>query len=114
MLQKAPSLRSRPEALRNDASYLIIGGLGGLGRVISGWMIQQGARHLIFANRSGGSRESSKQAIRELTNRGASVHVRACDVADESQVQQLLLSAESEGLPPVKGVVHSAMLLKVC
>ena len=40
--------------LRSDSSYILIGGLGGLGRAVSKWMVECGAKHLIFLSRSAG------------------------------------------------------------
>jgi len=34
--------------LRSDASYLLVGDLGGIGRAVASWMVEKGARHLVF------------------------------------------------------------------
>lgn len=39
-------------SLSPDVSYLIVGGLGGLGRAISRWMVEEGARSLVLLSRS--------------------------------------------------------------
>ena len=39
------------------ASYVLVGGLGGLGRAIAIWMVQRGARNLTFLFRTAGSQE---------------------------------------------------------
>ncbi|EOD49628.1 putative polyketide synthase protein [Neofusicoccum parvum UCRNP2] len=49
--------------LREDASYLLCGGLGGLGRAISNWMVENGARNLVYLSRSGGEPESTQAFI---------------------------------------------------
>ena len=46
----APAPRTYP--LRSDASYLITGGLGGLGLVVAEWMASRGARHLVLVGRT--------------------------------------------------------------
>lgn len=40
--------------LREDGSYLFVGGLGGLGRSITTWLAEKGARHFVFLSRSAG------------------------------------------------------------
>ncbi|OBT45611.1 Type I Iterative Polyketide synthase (PKS) [Pseudogymnoascus sp. WSF 3629] len=44
-----------------DASYLLVGGLGGLGRAIARWMMQHGAKNIIFLSRSGLDKEGARQ-----------------------------------------------------
>src|ERR1700761_6445166 len=48
-----PSEAARePFRARSDATYLLTGGLGGLGRSISTWLAERGARHFVFLSRS--------------------------------------------------------------
>jgi NADPH:quinone reductase-like Zn-dependent oxidoreductase/SAM-dependent methyltransferase len=49
VLPRAPTPKLRP-----DASYLIVGGVGGLGRSIAHWFADHGAAHLILLSRSAG------------------------------------------------------------
>src|SRR6185312_7284084 len=44
--------RPEPVPVRTNATYLITGGLGGVGLVIARWLAGRGARHLILAGRS--------------------------------------------------------------
>ncbi|OKL57046.1 hypothetical protein UA08_07371 [Talaromyces atroroseus] len=99
------------ELLRNDMSYLLVGGLGGIGRATASWMIDRGAKFIIFANRSGLSREESKDTIRQLEAKGAKVAVYSCDIIDESDVIGMVKSASRE-MPPIKGVIQAAMVLR--
>jgi NAD(P)-dependent dehydrogenase (short-subunit alcohol dehydrogenase family) len=98
--------------LRSDGSYLLVGGLGGLGRAIALWMVHNGARNLIFANRSGDTKQEAKDTIEVLRKEGAVVQVYACDVAEEDQLE-LLIRESSKGRSPIRGVIQSAMVLKV-
>jgi NAD(P)-dependent dehydrogenase (short-subunit alcohol dehydrogenase family) len=106
---------------RPDASYLITGGLGGLGLQVARWMVEQGARRLILLGRSGvppraewsavdpASRAGRRiAAIHELEALGASVHLGAIDVADEGALRAFLDVFRREGWPPIRGVVHAA------
>lgn len=106
----APPAKISENILRADATYLIVGGTGGLGRSMARWMIQHGAAHVVLLSRSGSATPAVQALIDEAAATGAKVHVRACDVADETSVSALLAGVAD--LPPVRGVVHSAMVLR--
>nr|VFJ47074.1 MAG: amino acid adenylation domain-containing protein [Candidatus Kentron sp. FM]VFJ50934.1 MAG: amino acid adenylation domain-containing protein [Candidatus Kentron sp. FM] len=95
-----------PMALRPDASYLITGGLGGLGLETAHWMAAHGARHLVLAGRSGAS-PAAGDRLQALEGLGANVTVVKADVADADDVTRLL--AEIQQSPaPLAGIVHGA------
>lgn len=98
--------------LRPDASYILIGGTGGLGRSMARWLVGKGARHVVLVSRSGSATGKVKELIDELAVAGAKIVVRRCDVTDASSVQNLI-SNELVDLPPVRGLVHGAMVLHV-
>jgi acyl transferase domain-containing protein len=104
-----PPVAGGPFAPRERATYLITGGLGGVGLRLAGWLAQRGARHLVLAGRSGPS-PAAREAIDRLTAGG--VHVRAvrADVADGEQVAALLAEIRAE-LPPLAGIFHAAGVL---
>src|SRR5262249_18457862 len=52
----APS--SPATTFRTDGTYLITGGLGGLGISFAEWMVGRGARHLVLVGRSGPSADA--------------------------------------------------------
>ncbi|EKD12633.1 beta-ketoacyl synthase domain-containing protein [Drepanopeziza brunnea f. sp. 'multigermtubi' MB_m1] len=94
-----------------DASYVIIGGTGGLGRSMSRWMIERGARHIILLSRSGKTDGKVGELITEAETVGANIVVKSCDVANREQVEKLV-SEDLSSLPPIKGVIHAAMVLE--
>jgi myxalamid-type polyketide synthase MxaB len=95
--------------VRSDGTYLITGGLGALGLHVAGWLVEQGARHLVLAGRRGLG-EAAAQRVRGLEQAGARVEVVAADVSRRSEVEGLL-SAAAQRLPPLAGVVHAAGVL---
>jgi NADPH:quinone reductase-like Zn-dependent oxidoreductase len=109
---KAPHILNSKKLLRKDATYVLIGGTGGLGRSIAKWMVGKGARNIVLLSRSGHLPRDSEEQIALLNKAGANIVVRCCDVADRASVDNLLSVALS-GLPPVRGVVHGAMVLRV-
>lgn len=98
--------------LRADSSYLIIGGTGGLGRSIARWMAQKGAKCIILASRSSEVSDQVNSLIRDLGAEGTTVSVRQCDVSKHEDVARLASDC-SRDLPPIRGVIHSAMVLNV-
>ncbi|KAL8670019.1 MAG: hypothetical protein Q9168_005420 [Polycauliona sp. 1 TL-2023] len=94
-----------------NASYILIGGLGGLGRAICRWMVSLGCKTIIVLSRSGLKSTHAASIKEELASKGAQLVVYACDVADRSQLDDTFRSC-SEILPPIKGVIHSAMVIR--
>jgi acyl transferase domain-containing protein/acyl carrier protein len=114
------TLTPRPYQFRADASYLVTGGLSGLGLETARWMAACGARHLVLLSRTGlpprsswrrprGDGEAERVAsVLELERMGASVQVCAADVADEAQLREFFENQRAESRPPIRGIVHSA------
>jgi acyl transferase domain-containing protein/NADPH:quinone reductase-like Zn-dependent oxidoreductase len=98
--------------LKTDATYLIIGGTGGLGRSISRWMIEKGARNIVLISRTGKTTGKVGELIEEATGSGAQVVVRPCDVTNKKQVEKLVTEITSS-MPSIRGVIHAAMVLNV-
>ncbi|HTN88888.1 MAG TPA: SDR family NAD(P)-dependent oxidoreductase [Sorangium sp.] len=95
--------------LRPDGSYLIVGGLGGLGLALAQRMVSRGARHLVLSGRSGAS-EPARRAIEAMQAEGAQVVVAQADVSRRAEVAGLLATI-ARVAPPLRGVVHAAMVL---
>lgn len=98
--------------LSDDATYIIIGGTGGLGRSMAKRMVQRGARSIVLLSRSAKINDELSTLIEQSKAEGAAVHVMACDVGDEASVEQLV-SKIGKSLPPIRGVIHAAMVLRV-
>lgn len=94
---------------RPDRSYLITGGLTGLGLVTARWLVERGARHLVLVGRRAPS-EGAKESLAELEQRGARVLVMRADVSEPEAVRSVL-SQIAATLPPLAGIVHSAGVL---
>ena len=97
--------------LDQNATYLLVGGLGGLGRSLANLLADHGARHLCFISRSGDASESAQKLIRDLDSRKVQITVYSCDVADEDSLAHTLRQC-SETMPAVKGVFQCAMVLR--
>lgn len=98
--------------LHDDAAYLLVGGLGGLGRALARWLVKNGAKHLIFLSRSGSTKEEARKLVTDLQAAGTNVAVYTCDVGDPEQLAEALRRT-AQDMPPIRGVVHGGMILKV-
>lgn len=94
--------------LDGAASYLLIGGLGGLGRSMSVWMVQHGAKNLTFLSRSAGKGKHDADFVREIESMGCTVQLVAGDVASPDDVAR----AVDGTLAPLKGIVQMSMVLR--
>ncbi|PSN74707.1 reducing type I polyketide synthase [Corynespora cassiicola Philippines] len=103
---RAPTLR-----LDEDASYVIAGGLGGLGRSTARWMVSRGARHLILLSRSGMASEQAQRFVHELTEIGVQVWAPPCDISRIDQLETLLEGCKLS-MPPIKGCIQGTMVLR--
>lgn len=112
--QNTPSsLRSRKRpglTIRKDRSYLLSGGLGGLGQSVARWLAKQGAGRIVLLSRHGVQTTAQAECVSALREDGADVWVVSADVAERTQVAQTLARIASEGLP-LAGVVHAAGVL---
>ncbi len=95
--------------VRGNASYLVTGGLGGLGLKVADHLVSAGARHLVLAGRSGASPESAS-AIEELRRRGASVEIVQGDVAQPADAAAMIDACQRAA--PLGGVIHAAGVLR--
>ncbi|KAG8162941.1 hypothetical protein KVR01_007419 [Diaporthe batatas] len=101
-------LQPKDFTLDSDASYLLTGGLGGLGRSIAGWAAEHGARHLVFLSRSAGKGEHDQSFFSELRSMNCSVTFVAGKVDDENAIVECIRAAPR----PIKGIFHLAMVLR--
>ena len=93
-----------------DGTTLITGGLSGLGALSARHLAQKhGAKHLLLASRRGPNSPGAAELMAELEELGCQVRAVACDVSDRSQLEVLL--AEIPAAAPLKGVIHSAVVL---
>ncbi|KAI9373556.1 polyketide synthase [Aspergillus egyptiacus] len=96
---------------REDASYLIVGGSGGLGRAIMRWMADRGAKSIILLSRSGASSPAAAATVTELKARGVNIVAFACDASSEPNLAQVLDEC-SHSMPPIRGCLNAAMVLQ--
>ncbi|KAG4443875.1 hypothetical protein IFR05_000641 [Cadophora sp. M221] len=93
--------------LDGSASYLLVGGLGGLGRSVAVWMVQHGARTLTFLSRNAGTTARDRLFVKELQSMGCKVHLVRGSVTEAADVAR----AVAESSRPLKGILQMTMAL---
>jgi acyl carrier protein len=96
-----------PAFLRENATYLISGGTGALGREVARWLAEHGARHLVLVSRRGIMPDG---ALAPLEEAGAEVRICKADISDEQEVRRLLRETLAD-MPPLDGLFHAAGVL---
>ncbi|HWW20528.1 MAG TPA: type I polyketide synthase [Steroidobacteraceae bacterium] len=95
--------------LRGDGTYLVMGGLGGLGIRLASWLLEKGAGVLVLAGRS--VSDEAARAAAALSRADRTVHVRKVDCGSSEQVSELICEI-GRSMPPLRGVIHTALTLR--
>ena len=113
--------RPFPTKLTADATYVVTGGAGALGRVVATYLAEHGARHITLLSRTpmpprsawpeltaADPQFATVEMIRGIERLGADVRTVSVDIADGEQVRAWLDRHDREGGRPVRGVIHAA------
>lgn len=95
--------------LRADRAYFFVGGLGGLGRSVATWLVENGAKKLVFFSRSAGNTARDDPYIQELEAQGCSVETISGSVSRIEDVERAFDTIDM----PVGGVLQASMALGV-
>ena len=95
--------------LRSDRTYLVTGGLGGIGTVIACWLAERGAGVIVLNGRRPPDPEA-QEVIDALRRQGADVRVELADMTSPAAIDQMLARVDSN-MPPLAGVIHSVGVL---
>ena len=91
---------------RADASYLITGGLGGLGLNILSWLANKGAKHIILTSRSK-MNKIAEELITRIIKQGVKVEVVQADISEYKDAKQVMSRCTN-----IKGVIHAAGIIE--
>lgn len=100
----------RDVVLSGSCTYLMVGGLSGLGKAVAAWMVERGARSFVFLSRSAGSSDQDKTFLAELRTQGCSAVAVAGSVLEMGDIASAMKAAPS----PIAGLMQLSMVLKVC
>jgi acyl transferase domain-containing protein/acyl carrier protein len=122
----ARSSSSGQLAIRADGTYLITGGLGGIGLATARWLVECGARHLLLLGRTAlpprhawqhvdpdSAQGARVRQVFSLEALGATVEVVACDVGIAGELEQCLATHRERDAPAICGVFHAAGVLRL-
>ncbi|ODA80867.1 hypothetical protein RJ55_03827 [Drechmeria coniospora] len=103
----------RPDlSLSDSGTYLLVGGLGGLGRSLARLLVRLGARRLCFLSRSGAKSSEAQALVEELASQHrVQVLVSEGDVSDAAVVSRTVEQCNTK-LGPIRGVFQCAMVLR--
>ncbi|KAG8408831.1 Type I Iterative PKS [Metarhizium acridum] len=104
--------KSLSDAIDPEGTYLLAGGLGGLGRSIAELLIANGAKHLAFVSRSGTSNSQSRDFIEDLQNKGVNAKVYQADLCDEASLSAVMKNQLFVQMPPIRGVFQCAAVIQ--
>ncbi len=93
-----------------EGAWLIVGGLGGFGLETAAWLVEMGVRHIWLSSRSGVMAKDARGHVAAMRKAGAEVHLIAADATVPDAVDGLMAEIRAAGVP-LKGVIHSAMVL---
>ncbi len=96
-------------SLRRDRTYLVTGGMGGIGCEVARWLADNGATTIVLNGRRDPD-PSALDIISDLRSTGIDVRQEVADVTDFRAVDDML-SRIDESLPPLGGIIHSVGVL---
>ena len=107
------SICPKPDLVELDhcGTYVIAGGLGALGLALCDFMARRGAGNLLILSRHSPD-DKAQRLFDSLKKRGTDVTHMSCDITQKSQIENAAYNSR-ERLPPVKGIIQAAMVLKV-
>ncbi|KAI0388909.1 polyketide synthase [Xylariaceae sp. FL0594] len=100
--------------MSQDAAYVVAGGMGDLGRRFLFLLARRGAMHLVTLSRRATSPEEQmalESRLQEVRT-GCRLYCLQCDVTSEVDVHNAARSLKEMGVPPVRGVIQSAVFLQ--
>jgi NAD(P)-dependent dehydrogenase (short-subunit alcohol dehydrogenase family) len=108
-----PILISDPHPILLDpnGTYVLVGGLGGLGRSLATLLVAHGARNLAFISRSGASSPQAQQLLHCLQKDSINAQPFIRDISSQSGLSSTL-SEIATSMPPIRGMINAAMVLK--
>ena len=96
---------SEPYKIDADATYIIIGGLGGLGQLITKNLVERGARDIALCGRNPADALALK-SIDQLRQRGANIIVKQIDACNYHAMHEWLNALNKN--KPIGGVIYLA------
>lgn len=100
---------NQTQVFRRDGSYIVTGGVSGLGLFLAAVMASGGCGRIVLTSRSEPSTQA-QQTIARLRANGADIVVECGNIADPETAPRLVAAATEAGLP-LRGVLHAAAVV---
>jgi acyl transferase domain-containing protein/NADPH:quinone reductase-like Zn-dependent oxidoreductase/acyl carrier protein len=94
------------------STYLITGGLGGIGWEVAKWMVKSGAKHVALVGRNPPNPKVSEEILQ--INNSSKKNDLFClqfDIGNLEDCRALLGKLNSMDIPPLRGIMHAAGVL---
>ena len=108
------ALAARTESgpiLADQATYILAGGLGGLGRSLAKFLVSNGARNIVVLSRSGPNSSAARSITEDLTGLGINTAIYTCDIGNAESLAAALTHCQ-QTMPPIRGVIQSAAVIR--
>jgi acyl transferase domain-containing protein/surfactin synthase thioesterase subunit len=105
-LQDVDLMEASPISIRGDATYVITGGLGGIGKSVARWLLSEGARNIVLVGRSADD-EAKRRELASLRAAAPDLRFESADVASNADMTRLFETIDASGFP-LKGIFHAA------
>ncbi|MBM7846731.1 beta-ketoacyl reductase, partial [Herpetosiphon giganteus] len=107
LIQESIQLQQpNPSSIQPHATYLITGGLGGLGLACANWLAEIGARSIALIGRKQPNQQTQQQ-LEQLQTKGINVQFLQADVSVKESVEQVVQQIQASTFP-LGGVIHTA------
>ena len=94
--------------VKADATYAITGAFGGFGRVLAQWLVDNGAKNLVLAGRTGASSDEAKAFMKRMDEQGINTVEVKADAGVADDIDRVIFAAQGTDFP-LKGIFHLAM-----
>lgn len=109
-IQVSPGVRNTMK-LHDGSTYILAGGLGGIGRSLARLLVDNGARSLVFLSRAGPDSPAAISLAKEMAGLGVTVKTFACDISDEESLTKALNEC-TRTMPPIRGAIQAATVIR--
>ena len=106
---QAPRPKAPPLRLHYEGTYVIGGGLGDLGKRMGRFLVEHGAGHIVALSRRNVDSQQQASLEQSISKLGGTLHIVKCDIGNEESTRAA--AKEIASLPPVRGVIQSALVL---
>ncbi|NJR16078.1 MAG: SDR family NAD(P)-dependent oxidoreductase [Calothrix sp. CSU_2_0] len=101
--------RREEKEINSQGTYLITGGLGGLGLLVAECLVKKGARHLVLLGRNKPQTDAQFR-IQEMEAIGVNITVAQVDVSQQQDLANILTKITESGFK-LTGIIHAAGIL---